>query len=83
MKGSKWNMKRVLFISLYEPCKYGGRAGGPVILLNDILESTEQDIEVDLLIYKKDEIVAELKKNINFIPWSSLTKKLRIKVYMK
>ena len=79
MKGSKWNMKRVLFISLYEPCKYGGRAGGPVILLNDILESTEQDIEVDLLIYKKDEIVAELKKNINFIPWSSLTKKIKNK----
>lgn len=51
--------------------------GGPVILVNDILSVADKDMEIDLLIFQKEEIVSTLKENIHLIPWSQLTQKTK------
>lgn len=68
-------MGKILMISANEPCQYGGRAGGPVILINDILGVVDADLDVDLLVYKKDHIESELPANVKSIPWSRLSKR--------
>lgn len=68
-------MNRFLFVSLYEPNKYGGRSGGPVILINDILSVVNPDYEVDLIVYNKEKIESDLPPNVRFRPWSSISSK--------
>ncbi|WP_033170665.1 hypothetical protein [Selenomonas sp. ND2010] len=66
---------KILFISLYEPNKYGGRVGGTVILINDILSAVDSNYDVDLIVYKKDDIESDLPQNVKFRPWSSIARK--------
>ncbi len=75
---------KILFISLYEPSKAGERIGGAVILANDILSVTNPDLNVDLIVYKKEKIMSELPEHINFVSWSKLanrTKKKKLSGY--
>lgn len=72
-------MDRVLFISLYEPNRYGGRMGGPVILVNDILSVADPGLDIDLVIYNRDHISSELPVNIRFIPWSEIADRTKKK----
>lgn len=68
-------MDRILLISLYEPCEFGGHVGGCVILINDILSALDEDMDVDLLVYNKENINSVLPDNVRFLPWSSLAEK--------
>lgn len=68
---------KILFISLYEPSKAGERIGGPVILANDILSVTNPDLNVDLIVYKKEKIMSELPEHINFVSWSKLANRTK------
>lgn len=68
-------MNKILFISLYEPCKFGGRIGGPVILINDILSVVNPDYEVDLIVYNKNSIESELPDSVSFRSWDSISHK--------
>lgn len=73
----KIKMDKILFVSLYEPCRFGGRAGGPVILLNDILHAVDMNLEVDLIVYNKESIASDLPDNVHFIPWSQRVKRIK------
>lgn len=68
---------KILFISLYEPSKAGERIGGAVILANDILSVTNPDLNVDLIVYKKEKIMSELPEHINFVSWSKLANRTK------
>lgn len=70
-------MEKILFVCLYEPSKYGGHTGGTVILPNDILNAVEENLDVDLLVYKKDQIKSILPANIHFKPWSKGAKQIK------
>lgn len=64
---------KTLLVSLYPPNKYGGRVGGVVILLNDILSVATNP--VDLIVYKDNEGKFDLPDAVNFVPWNKLTSK--------
>lgn len=68
-------MNKILFISLYEPNKFGGRVGGTVILINDILSVVNPEYNVDLIVYNKEIIESILPDNVRFVPWSFITSK--------
>lgn len=68
-------MDKILFISLYEPNKYGGRVGGTVILINDILSVVPPNYDVDLIVYGKDSIESDLPKNVSFVSWNSIARR--------
>ena len=68
---------KILFISLYEPNKYGGRVGGTVILINDILSVVNPAYDVDLIVYKKNFIESDLPQNVKFRSWDSIARKNR------
>ena len=42
---------KTLLVSLYPPNKYGGRAGGVVILLNDILSVATNPVDLIAVSY--------------------------------
>lgn len=64
---------KTLLVSLYPPNKYGGRVGGVVILLNDILSVATNP--VDLIVYKDNEGKFDLPDAVNFVPWNKLASK--------
>lgn len=64
---------KTLLVSLYPPNKYGGRVGGVVILLNDILSVATNP--VDLVVYKDNEGKFDLPDAVNFVPWNKLASK--------
>ena len=64
---------KTLLVSLYPPNKYGGRAGGVVILLNDILSVATNP--VDLIVYRDNEGKFDLPDAVNFVPWNKLASK--------
>lgn len=64
---------KTLLVSLYPPNKYGGRVGGVVILLNDILSVATNP--VDLIVYKDNEGKFDLPDVVNFVPWNKLASK--------
>lgn len=64
---------KTLLVSLYPPNKYGGRVGGVVILLNDILSVATNP--VDLIVYKDNEGTFDLPDAVNFVPWNKLASK--------
>lgn len=68
-------MDKILFISLYEPNKYGGRVGGTVILINDILSVVPPNYDVDLIVYGKNSIESDMPKNVSFVSWNSIARR--------
>ena len=68
---------KTLLVSLYPPNKYGGRAGGVVILLNDILSVATNP--VDLIVYRDNEGKFDLPDAVNFVPWNKLASKKKKK----
>lgn len=70
-------MKKILFVSLNEPDYTGGKGGGPVILIHNILSALPKNQTVDLLVYKKEELENNLGSNVNCIPWSKLTRQYK------
>ena len=61
---------KTLVVSLYPPNQYGGKIGGVVILLHDILSVATY--QVDLLVYNDNNGDFELPSNVTFVPWNKL-----------
>lgn len=47
------------------------------MLVNDILSVLNEDMEIDLLVYRKESIASDLSGNIHFIPWNKLAQKTK------
>lgn len=61
---------KTLLISLYPPNKYGGKIGGVVILLHDILSVATKN--VDLVVYNDDKGDFDLPEKVRFVPWNKI-----------